>query len=660
MSYLQAPIPKVKKKSKKWYAYLFKRAQGFDRNDPAVPPVVVEPIQYLLKKGLKEEGIFRVPGNAEEIRAIKKRYDKGKKVDLEGRDLHTVAGVLKLFFRELPEPLLTYELYDTFLAAVSAPDLPTQLEYIREVVNALPVGNRAILDYLMQFLKKVSQVTENQMTAQNIAIVFAPNLIRPKIETYEIILTHSTYVNRLIQLLIVYYDQIFLGKPLPPECASFESPSTAVTKHFQEPNLKTDKKETSKKKSPRRGDDSGKNVTHTDASSNVSREQSASVSPQQQAKLNEQNKSTKLRKSRDRKIQRKMTVAETSPNVRAEVSFDIKTPATKDVFYNTLKVGTAKLARALIEEQELVLEVNDLDSLPEDERKKAETELMKKLERVKKISGRRHKKISTDIFIDPNAKQTQTVHEKTLEKQEVSPQSVSSFKTAEAIRTLTTTPSPSTQEKIPPPSGDRQLPTISAQESDTSMTLSTVSRSSSKRSHSSDVSQEQKPHETKHRKQPSRASTNSSGNLEESDELSFGSSMSEESNEEPTPETLTPNEVEQATPSSVSASGSQQSNTPCANPPKVTDVIQSVLNGQIGTLQSYLQEIRTLTKQERKAQMQQLMTILESKNTNSPSSAVFVPSALAEGDNNEVDVNANSDVDDENKVADNDSNDDER
>jgi hypothetical protein len=52
MSYLQTPIPKVKKKSKKWYAYLFKRAQGFDRNDPTVPPVVVEPIQYILKKGM--------------------------------------------------------------------------------------------------------------------------------------------------------------------------------------------------------------------------------------------------------------------------------------------------------------------------------------------------------------------------------------------------------------------------------------------------------------------------------------------------------------------------------------------------------------------------------------------------------------------------------
>jgi hypothetical protein len=52
MSYLQAPIPKVKKKSKKWYAYLFKRAQGFDCNDPVVPPVVVEPIQYILKNGI--------------------------------------------------------------------------------------------------------------------------------------------------------------------------------------------------------------------------------------------------------------------------------------------------------------------------------------------------------------------------------------------------------------------------------------------------------------------------------------------------------------------------------------------------------------------------------------------------------------------------------
>jgi hypothetical protein len=53
--------------------------------------------------------------------------------------------------------MLTNEIF------TAAPDLPTQIEYIREAVKALPVGNKAILDYLMQFLKKVSEVTENQM-----------------------------------------------------------------------------------------------------------------------------------------------------------------------------------------------------------------------------------------------------------------------------------------------------------------------------------------------------------------------------------------------------------------------------------------------------------------------------------------------------------------
>jgi len=47
-----------------------------------------------------EEGLFRVPGSATQIREIKSKYDKGKKVDLSTVDnVHTVAGVLKVFFR---------------------------------------------------------------------------------------------------------------------------------------------------------------------------------------------------------------------------------------------------------------------------------------------------------------------------------------------------------------------------------------------------------------------------------------------------------------------------------------------------------------------------------------------------------------------------------
>lgn len=69
------------------------------------------------------------------------------------------------------------------------------------------------------------------------------------------------------------------------------------------------------------------------------------------------------------KVLRKSTPRETTPTpASAEVSFNVSSPPTRDIFYNTLKVGTAKLARRLIEEQELILGMNELESLPEDER----------------------------------------------------------------------------------------------------------------------------------------------------------------------------------------------------------------------------------------------------------------------------------------------------
>src|SRR5690554_6796330 len=75
---------------------------------------------------LKEEGLFRVSGNHERIQEIKELYDrgsfkaklmKGKNVHLSGEDVATVTGILKLFFRELRDPIFTFELYPSFLTA---------------------------------------------------------------------------------------------------------------------------------------------------------------------------------------------------------------------------------------------------------------------------------------------------------------------------------------------------------------------------------------------------------------------------------------------------------------------------------------------------------------------------------------------------------------
>jgi len=105
----------------------------------------------------------------------------GKKIDLTGEDIHNVAGLLKLFFRELPEPLLTFELYESFIAAmgthnallhyfmannkiiIAQHDAESQIECIGRAIEVLPAGNKSILKYLVQFLSKVAAVKENSM-----------------------------------------------------------------------------------------------------------------------------------------------------------------------------------------------------------------------------------------------------------------------------------------------------------------------------------------------------------------------------------------------------------------------------------------------------------------------------------------------------------------
>ena len=73
----------------------------------------------LVTERLKLEGLFRVSGSLTDVKMIKDQYLKGKKVDLDKvADPHTVAGVLKIFFRESKDPLLTFELYDCWVAAV--------------------------------------------------------------------------------------------------------------------------------------------------------------------------------------------------------------------------------------------------------------------------------------------------------------------------------------------------------------------------------------------------------------------------------------------------------------------------------------------------------------------------------------------------------------
>ena len=96
------------------------------------------------------------------------------------QDVHSVSSLLKLYFRELPDPLCTYKAYEEFLEAAKLPE-DLRLSAMRQVLSTLPKENFRTLEYLMRHLHKVSlKGNDTGMTAKNLAIVWAPNLLRTK------------------------------------------------------------------------------------------------------------------------------------------------------------------------------------------------------------------------------------------------------------------------------------------------------------------------------------------------------------------------------------------------------------------------------------------------------------------------------------------------
>eukprot|EP01090_Pellita_catalonica_P009498 TRINITY_DN2058_c0_g1_i1.p1 TRINITY_DN2058_c0_g1~~TRINITY_DN2058_c0_g1_i1.p1 ORF type:complete len:383 (+),score=78.58 TRINITY_DN2058_c0_g1_i1:36-1184(+) len=191
----------------------------FDPLADECPPIVEDTITFLEEhKALDEEGIFRRSGSAALTRQLKAKYEKGKIVNLNatnGRkiDCHSVAGVLILFFRQLPNPLLTFELYECFISATDVPDPSTRMECIHQCVDLLPPGNKAVLVRLVSFLCKVVQNKDiNKMDVKNLGIVFAPTMLRPPgaaEASISSLLGDSLHTHRLMEAFILRYEDIF-------------------------------------------------------------------------------------------------------------------------------------------------------------------------------------------------------------------------------------------------------------------------------------------------------------------------------------------------------------------------------------------------------------------------------------------------------------------
>lgn len=144
-----------------------------------VPEVVVQCSEYLKENGLQTEGIFRVPGSNADIQAITASYESGKDATSQINDVHTVAGVFKLYLRMLSEPVIPFNLYDEFIASNTIQDVSRKLKIFTELLTQLPDENVSTLNVVIDLLVTVAKHSDvNLMNVANCAMVFAPSLLK--------------------------------------------------------------------------------------------------------------------------------------------------------------------------------------------------------------------------------------------------------------------------------------------------------------------------------------------------------------------------------------------------------------------------------------------------------------------------------------------------
>uniref|UniRef100_A0A674BJ90 Rho GTPase activating protein 12a n=1 Tax=Salmo trutta TaxID=8032 RepID=A0A674BJ90_SALTR len=182
------------------------------RENTSVPSFVTMCIDHVENNALNVDGLYRVSGNLAVIQKLRFAVNHDEKVNLEEgkwEDIHVITGALKMFFRELPEPLFTYGLFHDFVNSIKIPDYKQRVQSIKQRVKQLPKSNQDTMQVLFKHLRKViDHGEENRMTTQSVAIVFGPTLLRPETETWNMAV-HMVYQNQIVELILLEYEGIF-------------------------------------------------------------------------------------------------------------------------------------------------------------------------------------------------------------------------------------------------------------------------------------------------------------------------------------------------------------------------------------------------------------------------------------------------------------------
>lgn len=181
------------------------------RENNTVPKFVKLCIEHVEEHGLDVDGLYRVSGNLAVIQKLRFAVNHDEKLDLNDskwEDIHVITGALKMFFRELPEPLFTYSHFNDFVNAIKQ-EPRQRVHAVKELIKQLPKPNQDTMQVLFKHLKRIVENGEkNRMTYQSIAIVFGPTLLKPEKETCNIAV-HTVYQNQIVELILLELNSIF-------------------------------------------------------------------------------------------------------------------------------------------------------------------------------------------------------------------------------------------------------------------------------------------------------------------------------------------------------------------------------------------------------------------------------------------------------------------
>uniref|UniRef100_A0A8C2VU41 Rho GTPase-activating protein 17 n=1 Tax=Chinchilla lanigera TaxID=34839 RepID=A0A8C2VU41_CHILA len=216
LAVLEKALPEMRAHQDKWAekpAFGTPLEEHLKRSGREIALPIEACVMLLLETGMKEEGLFRIGAGASKLKKLKAALDcSTSHLDEFYSDPHAVAGALKSYLRELPEPLMTFNLYEEWTQVASVQDQDKKLQDLWRTCQKLPPHNFVNFRYLIKFLAKLAQTSDvNKMTPSNIAIVLGPNLLWAKNEgtLAEIAAATSVHVVAVIEPIIQHADWFF-------------------------------------------------------------------------------------------------------------------------------------------------------------------------------------------------------------------------------------------------------------------------------------------------------------------------------------------------------------------------------------------------------------------------------------------------------------------